>query len=314
MPGLRLCIIKGVSDLCAKTFKALYAIKHCSQLVPAPVAKALNPFVYQRFTDSHIHILAIYMHIRREWINMLRNFKLHVEKDYPAMSQKAAEIFAESVNTNPTGAFGFATGSSPMGMYEALVKLQESGKTDLTRITAFNLDEYYPIRSSDPQSYCYFMRENLFDAIGLPLAQTHIPNGEAPDPIAECAAYDEKIANSGGIDTQILGIGTNGHIGFNEPAGTLMASTGYVPLAAATINANAKNFVSPDDVPRYALTMGMHGIMMARRIILLASGESKADILREALCGPITTVVPASLLQLHRDVTIVVDQSAAKYL
>ena len=245
---------------------------------------------------------------------MLTNFKLFVEKDYPAMSQKAAELFAEAVNANPRGAFGFATGSSPIGMYGALIKLQKNGKTDLSRITAFNLDEYYPIRSCDPQSYAYFMRQNLFDAIGLPPASTHIPNGEAHDPIAECAAYDEKIARAGGIDTQILGIGLNGHIGFNEPAGTLMAATGYVPLAPATIEANARNFASPKDVPRHALTMGIHSIMMARRIILLASGDSKADILREALCGPITTIVPASLLQLHRDVTIVADQPAAKFL
>ena len=245
---------------------------------------------------------------------MLRNFKLYVENDYTAMSQKAAEIFAEAVNANPTGAFGFATGSSPIGMYEALIKLQQNGKTDLTRITAFNLDEYYPIRSCDPQSYAYFMRQHLFDAIGLPPVSTHIPNGEAHDPIAECAAYDEKIARAGGIDTQILGIGTNGHIGFNEPAEGLMATTSYLPLAEATINANSRFFASPEDVPRHSLTMGMHSIMMAKRIILLASGESKADILREALCGPITTVVPASLLQLHQDVTITADQPAAKFL
>ena len=245
---------------------------------------------------------------------MLRNFTLHVEKDYPAMSQKAAEIFAEAVNANPTGAYGFATGSSPIGMYEALVRMHKSGKADLSRITAFNLDEYYPIRPCDPQSYYYFMRQHLFDGIGLPPSSTHVPRGDASDPAAECAAYDAKIAKAGGIDMQILGIGLNGHIGFNEPAGALMAATGYVSLAPATIDANAKNFAFPEDVPRHALTMGIHSIMMARRIILIANGESKAGILYEALCGPITTVVPASMLQLHQDVTVVADRAAAKLL
>ena len=245
---------------------------------------------------------------------MLRNIKLHIEKDYTAMSQKAAEIFAEAVNANPAGAFGFATGSSPIGMYEALMQLQKSGKVDLTRITAFNLDEYYPIKSSDPQSYHFFMRQNLFDSVELPATNAHIPSGEAPDPIAECAAYDEKIAKAGGIDVQILGIGLNGHIGFNEPAKGLMAATGHVPLAEETIKSNARHFASPQDVPCHALTMGLNSIMMARRIILLASGESKADILHEALCGPITTFVPASLLQLHHDVTIVADKPAARLL
>jgi len=245
---------------------------------------------------------------------MLPNIKLHVEKDYSAMSKKAAEIFAEAVNTSPTGAFGFATGSTPIGMYGDLIQMQKSGKADLSRITAFNLDEYYPIQPCDPQSYAYFMRQNLFDAIGLPPSNAHIPSGQAPDPIAECAAYDKKITTVGGINMQILGIGLNGHIGFNEPTEGLMAATGYVPLAEATIESNARHFASPEEVPRHALTMGMHGIMMARQIILLASGESKAEILQKALYGAITTFVPASLLQLHQDVTIVADQPAARLL
>jgi len=245
---------------------------------------------------------------------MLKNFTLHTEKDYEAMSQKAAEIFAAAVKANPAGAFGFATGSTPVGMYEALIKMQSAGKADLRGITAFNLDEYYPIKPDDPQSYNYFMRQNLFDGIDFPASSAYIPDGAACDPIAECAAYDEKIAKAGGLDMQILGIGGNGHIGFNEPSEELLAATSYVPLAEATIESNARFFDSPDDVPRNALTMGIHSIMMARRIILLASGEGKARILREALCGPITTMVPASLLQLHRDVTVVIDEAAAKFL
>ena len=245
---------------------------------------------------------------------MLRNFKLHVEKDYQAMSQKAAKIFAAAVNAAPNDAFGFATGSTPIGMYEALIKMHTGGEVNLSALTAFNLDEYYPLSPNDPQSYRYFMRKNLFDAVGLPPGNAHIPCGNAKDPIAECAAYEEKIANSGGINTQILGIGNNGHIGFNEPAEGLMATTGYIPLAEATINANARNFASPDEVPRHALTMGMHSIMMARQIILLASGEGKAEIMQKTLYGPITTSVPASLLQLHRDVIIVIDEAAARLI
>lgn len=245
---------------------------------------------------------------------MLRNFKLYTEDDYTAMSQKAAEIFASAVAANPTGAFGFATGSTPEGMYKALIQMQKSGKADFTHITAFNLDEYYPIKPDDPQSYKYFMRLHLFDGINLPANRTFIPNGQANDPAVECIAFEEKIAATGGIDTQILGIGTNGHIGFNEPAQELSATTSYVKLADATIESNARFFATPENVPRHALSMGLHTILMAKRILLLASGKGKAEIMHQALFGPITTQVPASLLQLHRDVTIVVDQEAAKLL
>jgi len=245
---------------------------------------------------------------------MLRNFTVHVEKDYNAMSKKAAEVFAKAVSTAPTAAYGFATGSTPEGMYKTLIDMQKNGQADLTRITAFNLDEYHPIRQSDPQSYYYYMRKNLFDEIGLPAANTHIQNGEAPDPLAECAAYDKKIADAGGIKMQILGIGANGHIGFNEPAEALQAATNYVPLAEKTVESNARFFASPEDVPRHAITMGLNSIMMAKRILLLASGEGKADIISKALCGPITTYVPASLLQLHPDVTVILDQLAAAKL
>ena len=244
---------------------------------------------------------------------MLRNITVRVAEDYAGMSQKAAEIFAAAVNANPKGAFGFATGATPVGMYSALIEMQKNGLVDLSKLTAFNLDEYYPIKPEDPQSYRYYMRQNLFDAVGLPASQAHMPNGEAPDPLAECAAYEEKLA-AAEIDMQILGIGTNGHIGFNEPADGLIATTSYVPLAEETIQINARFFDSPDDVPRHALTMGMHSIMMSWRILLLASGEGKAEILRDALYGPITTKCPASLLQLHRDVTVIADTAAAKYL
>jgi len=230
------------------------------------------------------------------------------------MSLKAAELFAKEVVKNPTGAFGFATGQSPMGMYKALSKMSKAGEIDMSNLRAFNLDEYHPISPENPQSYRHFMRENLFDAVGLPVENAFIPNGAAKDPLAECIAFEEMLSISGGIIMQILGIGTNGHIGFNEPAQNLQAATNYVPLADETFVSNSKNFDSPDDMPRNAITMGMHSIMMAKRIILLASGEGKAKIMQKALYGPITTMVPASLLQLHHDVTVVVDNLAARLL
>ena len=241
----------------------------------------------------------------------MQNFKLHVEKDYAAMSQKAAEIFAAAVTASPAAAYGFATGSTPIGMYENLVHMHKSGKVNLSGITAFNLDEYYPISPDDPQSYRYFMHQHLFGRLSLPASNTHIPNGQAKDPIAECEAYEDKITQAGGINMQVLGIGHNGHIGFNEPAEELAALTGHTPLTQSTIDANSRNFASPEDVPRHALTMGIQSIMMARQIILLVSGKDKAEILKKALKGPITTYVPASLLQLHRNVIVVADRAAA---
>jgi len=245
---------------------------------------------------------------------MLNNFKLHIENDYDAMSAKAAAIFAERVKVNPTGAYGFATGSTPIGMYEALASMHQSKKIDLSGITAFNLDEYYPIQPNNDQSYAWFMRYHLFNAINLAESRRNIPSGTTPDPESECKNYDSNIIKAGGIDTQILGIGNNGHIGFNEPASELNAATSYISLTESTIEANSRNFSSPKDVPRHALTMGMHGIMMARCIILLASGEGKAQILRDALCGALTTMVPASLLQVHQNVYVIADRAAAKFL
>ena len=244
---------------------------------------------------------------------MLKNFTLYVETDYQAMSIKAAEIFARAVKANPTGAFGFATGASPEGMYEELLRMHKDGVVDLSGIKGFNLDEYHPISQSDPNSYYSYMRKHLYDAAGIPPENTFIPNGEAEDPVKECEVYEMKLQSAGGIDTQILGIGTNGHIGFNEPAENLNSTTAYVPLAKETIEVNIKNFGS-GDIPHHALTMGMHSIMMAKRIILLASGEKKANILQMALHGPITTNVPASLLQLHREVIVITDSPAGSLL
>jgi glucosamine-6-phosphate deaminase len=244
----------------------------------------------------------------------MNNIHLRIEADYDLMSRKAAEFFADALRGNPGGVYGFATGSTPEGMYKELAAMHTTGAVDLSCITAFNLDEYHPIRKDDDQSYYTFMRRQLFDAAGLEASRTNIPNGEAADPIAECADYEKRIADAGGIDLQILGIGVNGHIGFNEPAESFSDQTNYVPLTEITIQANARFFINADEVPRHAITMGIRSIMMARRIMLLASGESKAAILRDTLKGPITPLVPASVLRLHPDVTIFADKAAAALL
>jgi glucosamine-6-phosphate deaminase len=242
---------------------------------------------------------------------MLRNMILHVEADYTAMSKIAAKLFAETVKEKPTAAYGFATGSTPEGMYGELAKLCEQG-VDFSSITTFNLDEYYPIKPADPQSYYYYMKKHVFDPLGI--TKTNLPDGAAADPAAECIAYEQKLANAGELVMQILGIGNNGHIGFNEPDAVFSCQASHVPLAQATIDANARLFDDPSQVPRHALTMGIHAIMMAKRILLLASGAGKADILAQALKGPITPQVPASILQLHPCVTVVADEAAAAKL
>jgi len=238
---------------------------------------------------------------------MLRNITLYAEADYTAMSVRAAAIFAEAVKEKPTAVYGFATGSTPEGMYRELAKLRENG-ADFSDITTFNLDEYHPIKPSDPQSYAYYMKERVFGPLGI--TKTNLPDGTAADPAAECVAYERKLASAGEVAVQILGIGNNGHIGFNEPSDTFACQASHVPLAQATIEANARFFEDASQVPRHALTMGLHAIMMAKRILLLASGEGKAQILAQALTGPITPRVPASILQLHPCVTVVADKTA----
>jgi glucosamine-6-phosphate deaminase len=234
--------------------------------------------------------------------------KLFIEDDYDALSARAADIFAAHVAAEPTAAYGFATGGTPEGLYKNLL----ARGTDLSRIQAFNLDEYYPIAADNPQSYAYFMARNLFDAAGVPAANRHIPCGAAADPAAECARYDADLAN--GLALQILGIGSNGHIGFNEPAECFSKGTTFVELAQSTIDANARYFADANEVPRHAITMGIAGIMKAKRILLLAAGAGKAAILQAALHGAITPRVPASVLQLHPCVTVVADRAAAANL
>ena len=243
----------------------------------------------------------------------MSNIKLYIENDYESLSRTAAEIFSGAVKANPTGTFGFATGGTPEGMYAEMIKMQQAGDADFSQLTAFNLDEYFPIEPSHPQSYGYYMANKLFDTINLPAERRNIPHGDAKDPQAEALAYDQLVLDAK-IQLQVLGIGHNGHIGFNEPSDSFRVQTGHVALAQSTVDANARYFESVTEVPRHAITMGIKTIMMASTIMLLASGEEKAPILWDALKGLITPLVPASVLQLHQNVIVVADIAAARHL
>ena len=236
--------------------------------------------------------------------------KLFVCKDYDAMSKKAADIVASVITLKPDCVLGLATGSTPVGMYTRLAEMNREGKLDFSEVKTYNLDEYYPIKPTDDQSYRYFMNTNLFNHINIHMSNTHVLNGEAEDADAECAAYDEAIEEAGGIDIQVLGIGNNGHIGFNEPAAELTAATHKQELTENTIEANSRFFASANDVPKHALTMGMAPIMKAKRIIILINGKNKHAALTEMLSGKITTSNPATMLALHSDVTVVCDEDA----
>ena len=210
----------------------------------------------------------------------------------------------------PDCVLGLATGSTPVGAYQQLAKWQQQGDLTFKDVRTVNLDEYRGLPGTHDQSYRYFMNTNLFDHIDIDKANTYVPNGMAEDVDAECAAYDERIQEFGGIDLQLLGIGHDGHIGFNEPADHFSCSTNCVELTDMTIDANARFFANRDDVPRQALTMGMQAIMQAKAVLMVVSGADKAEIIRKSFCGPITPEVPASILQLHPNVTLVGDEAA----
>ena len=234
--------------------------------------------------------------------------------DYAEMSATAAYITADQIRRKPCGVIGFATGSTPEGMYGRLCEMYQNGGVDFSGVTAFNLDEYYPIRRDNGQSYYFFMWEKLFKHVNIKLENINIPDGECTDPAKECAEYDKKLATMGGTDLQILGIGRTGHIGFNEPGETLSLATALVALTQDTIDANARFFDRAEDVPKQALTMGMGGIFASRHILLLISGEGKARAVKEIFSGNVTTRNPASLLNLHANVTVVMDRDAASLL
>lgn len=230
--------------------------------------------------------------------------------DYNAMSRQAANVIAAQVIMKPDCVLGLATGSTPVGAYQQLAKWQQQGDVTFKDVRTVNLDEYRGLPGTHDQSYRYFMNTNLFDHIDIDKANTYVPNGMAEDVDAECAAYDERIQEFGGIDLQLLGIGHDGHIGFNEPADHFSCGTNCVELTDMTIDANARFFANRDDVPRQALTMGMQAIMQAKAVLMVVSGADKAEIIRKSFCGPITPEVPASILQLHPNVTLVGDEAA----
>lgn len=231
-------------------------------------------------------------------------------KDYQEMSRKAAEVIAAQVTMKPNCVLGLATGSSPIGTYDQLVEWYEKGDLDFSTVKTVNLDEYRGLTHDNDQSYYYFMHEHLFDRVNIDPANTNVPDGTEPDAEKECARYEELIKSYGGIDLQLLGLGHNGHIGFNEPADAFTVTTNCVDLTESTIEANKRFFASADDVPRQAYTMGIGTIMKAKKILVVVNGEGKADIVAKAFFGPVTPEVPASILQLHPDVTIVADKEA----
>ncbi|MDF2612249.1 MAG: nagB [Clostridia bacterium] len=240
--------------------------------------------------------------------------KMIVARDYEELSKKAADKIVQVIENKPNAVLGLATGSTPVGMYKQLVAYNKDKLVDFSYVTTFNLDEYLGIPAEHPQSYQYFMKDNLFNHINIDQSKTHVPNGMAEDIELECKTYDEMIRAHGGIDIQVLGIGNNGHIGFNEPDDELIVGTHVTSLTQDTIKANARFFDSMDEVPTKAITMGLGDIMKAKEIILIASGEAKADIISKLLAGKIDTQVPASLLQVHPNVTVIVDEVAAKLI
>ncbi|HQP59267.1 MAG TPA: glucosamine-6-phosphate deaminase [Petrotogaceae bacterium] len=237
--------------------------------------------------------------------------KILVCKDYEELSRKSAEIIVSQVNQKKDSVLGLATGGTPVGMYQELVKSYREGKVDFGKVITFNLDEYYGVDPKNVNSYHYYMNTNFFDHVNIDRKNINIPNGMSKDIEKECREYDEKIQSLGGIDLQILGVGLNGHIGFNEPARELMSTTHITDLTKETINANARFFEDISQVPTKAITVGMATILRSKKIVVLINGKNKSKIFEKIIGKKITTQIPATLLQLHPDVTIVVDEQAA---
>lgn len=231
-------------------------------------------------------------------------------KDYTDASRKTANIISAQVILKPDSVLGLATGSTPLGTYSQLIKWYEKGDLDFSKVRTVNLDEYVGLGASNDQSYVYFMHSNFFDHINIDPNNTHLPNGLERDAAVQCAKYDALIHSLGGVDLQLLGIGHNGHIGFNEPGDTFIKGTHCVDLTQDTTEANSRFFESEDQVPRQAYTMGILDILQAKRVVMIVTGENKAQILRDAFCGPVTPKVPASIMQLHPDFTLVADEAA----
>ena len=234
-----------------------------------------------------------------------------IGKDYDTMSQKAAQFVADVVRGNPQCVLGLATGSTPIGLYKELARMTAEEGLDFSQVTTFNLDEYLGIGPDHDQSYRYFMEQQLFQHLNPRPKETHVPDGLAEDPEAFCEQYERMIADAGGIDIQVLGIGGDGHIAFNEPGSSLNGDTKLEALTEETIEDNARFFASQSDVPRFALTMGVGTIMKARRCLLMANGAKKAKVVAQAIEGPVTSSITASALQMHADTIAVLDEDAA---
>lgn len=230
--------------------------------------------------------------------------------DYNEMSKVAANIIAAQIILKPNSVLGLATGSSPIGTYKELISKYENGDIDFSDITTVNLDEYKGMPRTNEQSYYYFMNDNLFDHVNIDKSRTHVPNGMAEDAELECKEYEKLVKSVGGVDLQLLGLGRNGHIGFNEPSEEFAKETHCVDLTESTIEANKRFFASADDVPRQAFSMGIGTIMAAKKIVVVVSGADKAEAVKNAFTGPVTPNVPGSILQFHGDVTVVCDTEA----
>lgn len=236
-----------------------------------------------------------------------------IKEDYDAVSSESAKFVVDRLRRKPNLVLGLATGATPLGLYRELIRYYKEG-LDLSKITTFNLDEYVGLPRDHEQSYAHFMWENLFNHINVPERWVHVPNGMATDIEAHCKWYEKQIESVGGIDVQLLGIGANGHIAFNEPGSSLGSRTRVKTLTHNTRAANARFFGSLENVPHYALTMGVGTVMEAKELLLIASGESKADAIRASVEGPLTAMVPASIIQMHRKATVIIDRAAASKL
>jgi len=237
-----------------------------------------------------------------------------VTRDYEEMSDRAAEIVIGAVRAKPDTVLGLATGSTPEGLYARMVKAHKEEGLDFSRVTTFNLDEYVGLAPDHEQSYRYFMDTRLFNHVNIPRERTHVPDGLAENLSEYCKVYEQMIRDAGGIDIQVLGIGRDGHLGFNEPGTSLASRTQIVALAPETIEDNSRFFESEDQVPRFAITMGVQSILDARKCLLLASGENKAEAVKGCVEGPITAMLTASALQMHPDAVVIVDEAAASRL
>lgn len=240
--------------------------------------------------------------------------RLIIANDYNEMSWKAASLMGSQIILKPDSILGLATGDTPIGMYKELIKLYNKKELDFEYVKSFNLDEYYGIDKNNSQSYYYFMMNNFFKYINISVENVNIPNGSAVNIEEECLRYEKKIKDVGGIDIQVLGIGANGHIGFNEPNVNFEAETHLVKLDKITIESNSRFFGNKKEVPTNAISMGIKTIMHSKKIVLLASGSSKAEIINKSINGKINPEIPASILQLHQDVTVIIDKAAASYL